>query len=460
MVILGLGSNLGNRLQLISRTILALSDRESGPLLGQIEVSPLYESAALTPEGAPAEWNKPFLNLAIRARTKLNPRELLGAIKQIEVKLGRKPAPRWAPREIDIDILAWGDRPYEDELLKIPHPGLLLRAFALRPLADLDPYWRYPLPGAAYAKTALDLVRAWSDVEPAQAAAVKAGEVLQSAFAQGLSDADCILRKRALLNTDLVGIVNITPDSFSDGNCCLNPRFAAEKAKQHAEEGARVIDVGAESTRPGAKLLGPEEEWKRLEPALAEIKGIFSGQVRPPKISIDTRHAITARRAAKLRIDWINDVSALSDPEMLKAVLDFGLDLVIMHHLTIPSDKNVVLSAGSDPLEEILSWAHERIETLVGRGLERDRIIFDPGIGFGKNAEQSLRILNSAERLHELGVRLMVGHSRKSFLTKLTDKAAPDRDLETAQVSVQLAAKGMHYLRVHNVACTGEAMGS
>ncbi|MDE3016981.1 MAG: dihydropteroate synthase [Pseudomonadota bacterium] len=241
---------------------------------------------------------------------------------------------------------------------------------------------------------------------------------------------------------EIVGILNVTPDSFSDGGAFFTPKAAIGAIAEMAEQGVDVIDIGAESTRPGATPITPEEEWRRLQPVLSALPHF--GAVR---FSVDTRHAETARRALKAGAHWINDVEGFSDPAMLAAVGDSDCRMVVMHSLGVPADKNVVLPESADVTAELLEWAHTRMGYIENAGVARDRIIFDPGIGFGKTAAQSLAILRSIEKLKTLNVPIMVGHSRKSFLASFGG-----RDSATLVVSQYLAAQGTNFLRVHEVA--------
>jgi len=234
--------------------------------------------------------------------------------------------------------------------------------------------------------------------------------------------------------TKLVAILNLTPDSFSDGGLHTDPHASIKRMR---EEGADIIDIGAESTRPGATPLTPEEEWQRLAPVLKSL----------PKapFSIDTRHAATAQKSLAHGASWINDVSGFSDPAMVAAVKNTDCKLVVMHSLTVPADKSIVMADDADVVAEILSFAKARIAALETAGIARSRIIFDPGIGFGKTAAQSLTLLQHISALRACGVPLLIGHSRKSFLTG-------DRDTATLAISKQLIAQGIDYLRVHDVA--------
>ncbi len=249
------------------------------------------------------------------------------------------------------------------------------------------------------------------------------------------------------LTTTLVGIINLTPDSFSDGGNFSTTDAAVEYALQLTEEGAGVLDIGAESTRPGATPLSWQEEWARLEPFLKRL----SGRSRQCLLSLDTRHAESARRALDHGMDWINDVSGVSTPAMAAFLASIPQKLVLMHSLSIPAERARTLPETTDPVQAILAWAKKKIAALEQNGIAHDRLIFDPGIGFGKTAEQSLTLLKRIAHFKELGVPIMVGHSRKSFLSLFTHAPAENRDAATAVVSYYLAKKGIEYLRVHNV---------
>lgn len=400
-VILGLGSNVGNRRAQLGAAVAGLAE-----YVGDMRVSSIYESAALLPEGAPPEWNMNFYNMAVAGMANLSPRELLKAVKQIEKNLGRNKTGHWSPREIDIDILAMGNLIVNEPDLSIPHPELLKRDFALVPLAEIAPGWVHPLAG----KTAKDLCRPFA--------------------ASGLK----LLKKPVLL-----GIANITPDSFSDGGVNFNPEIALANIQALPGQGADIVDIGAESTRPGAKPLSQAEEWARLEPVLGNLKGF------PVPISVDTRYAQTAKKALALGAGWINDVSGFANADMVAAVRDSDSKLVVMHSLSVPADKNIILPVDADPVEQLLIWAEKRFSELEKSGIDRARLIFDPGIGFGKNAEQSHAIIKGISRFRELGVPLLVGHSRKSFLGQENPEDA------TIKISQFLADSGVDYLRVHNV---------
>jgi 2-amino-4-hydroxy-6-hydroxymethyldihydropteridine diphosphokinase/dihydropteroate synthase len=437
-VVLGLGTNLGDRLDHLRHAVRAL--RAKAPRLTIVRVSPVYQSDAMVPPDAPRDWCHPYLNLALRARFEGSVTDLLELAKATERELGRREAPRWAPREADIDILAFGRDRFELPRVRVPHEGLAERPFALFPLADVWPDWEFP------AGTPL------------------AGLAARSAAARWPGDPEQVpfrTRRSGLVLTELVGIVNLTPDSFSDGGSWIDPERAVEHARRLAESGATVLDLGAESTRPGAAPVAPADEWARLAPVLGRLRATGSGR---PKLCVDTRHPETARRAIDAGADWINDVTGFAEPSMRDAVRESPAELVAMHSLAIPPTRAVTLPRDRDPVALIASWADLLLASLEAAGIRRERIIIDPGLGFGKTADQSLRLLRRAASLGRLGVRVLVGHSRKSFLAGWFSPEEPGateaaaRDPETAAISAILAGEGVDYLRVHDVAGSARAL--
>ena len=434
-VLLGVGSNVGDRLHYLRQAVRALGTAGSRTLELRA-ISPIYESDALLPDGASTEWNLPYLNLAVLAETELEPLDLLPWIKATEVGLGRRPAARWSPREIDIDLLAIDGLTVNSPTLTLPHRDLLERPFVLLPVADLVPDWPLSEPSGGPARRA----GAWAERWRADSVGVPFRT-----------------RRIPASLTELVGIVNLTADSFSDGGRWLDPARAIDQAVALAEAGATVIDLGAESTRPGAVSVDPAVEWSRVAPVLAALRERWP-RGRGPRLSVDTRHPATAGRAIDAGADWINDVTGFDDPAMIDAVSTASVDLVVMHHLGVPPQAGRVLDRSGDPVPALLAWGADRLERLHRAGIGASRLIFDPGIGFGKTGEQTAMILARIGEFRALGVRLLVGHSRKSFLKTwfAPDGAGPcaavaDREIETLALTQHLAAWAVDYVRVHDV---------
>ena len=437
MVILGLGSNVGDRLAILRQSLEWI---KKIPGVSVKQVSPVYISDALMPEGAPATWNKPYLNCAVRCDTTQAPENLLTELKNIETILGRVPSDTWAPRPVDIDILAWDDLIRYDKKLHIPHEHLHTRPFALWPLADIAPRWVYPLPSVFLGKTAAEMATQW-----------------ESRF-NGAAPLSTRQIAQRIDTPRLVGIVNITPDSFSDGQDFMSVENALRQSQHLVESGAEILDIGAEATNPNASPLDADTEWQRLEMMLPEILAARGSFIIPPKISIDTRHPQTAKKVLELGVDWINDVSGLSQPAMRDVLSGQTSDVVVMHELGLPADTTITLPMNADPVSAVYAWANTLLQNAEAAGIQRERIIIDPGIGFGKNPEQCLALIQQIKIFHDLNVRIMIGHSRKLFLKQFSPRPAIDRDVETLSISLYLSEQRIDYLRLHNVDMCARAL--
>ncbi|HYP28850.1 MAG TPA: dihydropteroate synthase [Blastocatellia bacterium] len=246
--------------------------------------------------------------------------------------------------------------------------------------------------------------------------------------------------------TMVVGVLNVTPDSFSDGGRHFEASEAIDQALKMQEDGADVIEIGGESTRPGAKPLSVEEELARLLPVLT---GLDKGLQVP--ISVDTYKSEVAHAALDLGASIINDVSALRfDPRVADVAKGAGAALVLMHMRGTPETMQEM-----EPSRDIFAEIADDFEAAIGeaeaRGLARDRIILDPGIGFGKTLEQNLEILNHLGRFNGFNLALMVGTSRKSFIGRITGREAGERAFGTAASVAVAIARGAHFVRVHDV---------
>lgn len=251
----------------------------------------------------------------------------------------------------------------------------------------------------------------------------------------------------------IMGILNVTPDSFSDGGRWTSEAGLDARIDQLLTEGADIIDVGGESTRPFADPVGVEEELARVLPA---IRAIRARSTIP--ISIDTTKAMVAREALAAGATMVNDVSALRhDPEMIEVIRSVDVPVIIMHMQGSPGDMQVAPRYG-EVVPEITSFLTGRIEWLASRGIGLDRIIVDPGIGFGKTLEHNLSILRNIRAFKQLGCPVLIGHSRKAFLGQLLDVPPAERDWPTAMVSAYCVQRGANILRVHDVRSTAQAL--
>jgi dihydropteroate synthase len=253
-------------------------------------------------------------------------------------------------------------------------------------------------------------------------------------------------------STQIMGILNITPDSFSDGGQWNSEAALDARIEQLLVEGADIIDVGGESSRPFAVPIGAEEELARVIPAIRKIRERSS---RP--ISIDTTKAVVARAALSSGATMINDISALrQDPDMVDVVRSCSGPVIIMHMQGAPGDMQVNPQY-EDVVMEINLFLAERIGWMESRGISRKRIIIDPGIGFGKTLEHNLSILRNIPAFKQHGCPVLIGHSRKSFLGKLLNISLAERDCSTAVVSALCIERGADILRVHDVQSTLQA---
>ncbi len=247
----------------------------------------------------------------------------------------------------------------------------------------------------------------------------------------------------------VMGVLNVTPDSCSDGGAHLDPGAARARAIEMIEEGAGVIDVGGESTRPGAAELSVEEELARVMPVMKALGGAVSAP-----LSIDTRHAAVARAALDAGASIVNDVSGLRhDPAMIDTVRESGAAVVVMHMLGTPETMQANPSY-ADVTGEIVSWFEERTAELVRAGIDRGKIIIDPGIGFGKRLEDNLALLGELGDFTGLGLPVMVGYSRKSFIGTITGREPERRLFGGLAALAKCVAGGASFVRVHDVAAT------
>jgi dihydropteroate synthase len=251
----------------------------------------------------------------------------------------------------------------------------------------------------------------------------------------------------------VMGVVNVTPDSFSDGGKFAEPAAAIEHAIALAREGASVLDIGGESTRPGATPVSAEVEWRRVGPVLAGLAGTTD-----VPISIDTRHAEVAERAIDAGADLVNDVEGLRSEAMRRVVARSGAAAVVMHMRGTPTTMQQDL-AYRDVRGEVYRALADATDAAVADGVPPDHLLVDPGLGFGKSAEQSLELLVHAGEFRSLGYPVVVGPSRKSFLgTLLPEGAAADR-LEAGLAAAVIAAeRGAALVRTHDVRATVRAL--
>jgi len=250
-----------------------------------------------------------------------------------------------------------------------------------------------------------------------------------------------------------MGVLNVTPDSFSDGGLYYNKKGAVEKGLQLIEEGADILDIGGESSRPGADPISIEEEKKRILPVLSEIRKHTNAF-----ISVDTTKSEVLKSALDEGADILNDISGMRfDDKMPELASEKNIPVIIMHMKGNPKNmqkdpkyKNVI--------QEIKSFLKRRVNTALKAGIKRNKIIIDPGIGFGKRLEDNLRIIRNLSSLNELNLPILIGLSRKSFIGNLLN-ASPEKRIEgTIASSLICILQGAHIIRVHDVAALKKAV--
>lgn len=458
MIYISLGSNLGNRLQNLQAAVELLKSR----CLKNIETSIVLETEAILPDqaqvnslqvhstisnspqfnsaqsdseksndknSAKSDWDKPYLNMIIRGYTDLTPDRLLDCLKEIERDMGRPTEyEKWSPRIIDLDILYFNNEIIDQPNLKVPHPEIPNRDFLTHLLTLMDKAPNHNL------------------------------------------SSNTPFMNYYVLFPKIVGIINITEDSFSDGGKYFSTEDAFTQLIELHKNGASVIEIGAQSTRPvtipatkglrnwAAQFKSIEEEYKSLVNFLERA----ADYIKSEKIilSIDTFHPkIALDLISKFNIGIINDVMGSFDDETLKKIAEQGTQYCLMHSLTIPPNREDIIPKELDTTKFILDWSRSNITRLKNLGFSSDQIIIDPGIGFGKDPYQNITLLRNLLKLKystndyegNFSCKIMLGHSRKSFISAFSNSTTPaDRDIETISLSLALS-DNIDYLRVHNV---------
>ncbi len=379
MIYLALGSNLGNRFENLRRAIAELKQ-----VFRPEKISHVIETEALLLPDSPKSWDIPYLNMMVAGDTKLSPHELLRFIKRTEEKLGRDMrASRWSPRVIDIDIVMYHDKKLITDQLTIPHTQLENRDF-----------WKYLLEMLGY---------------PTNDPTVN----------------DYRAMNYFTLEPKIIKIVNITPDSFSDGGKFFDPSDALDEIEKAYHGGAVCVEIGAQSTRPGYVEVSDKEEIRRLEPIIANVS-------KKIPLAIDTYFDEVVNFCLDhSNIKIVNDIKFNLSDATLKRLADLDIKVVTM--LT-----------GTD-----FNCLKNQVNHLQKCGLKQ--IVVDPGIGFGKTKFENLTILKNIAKIKSLGCEILVGHSRKSFFSLISNKEAIDRDIETLAVSDIMQNFGIDYLRIHNL---------
>jgi len=262
----------------------------------------------------------------------------------------------------------------------------------------------------------------------------------------------CAGRILQLDSAVVMGVLNVTPDSFYDGGRFADPAAALAHAQRMAEEGAAIIDIGGESTRPGAASIDTAQELARVLPVVERVAARV-----PSLISVDTSNPELMRRAAAAGAHMINDVRALRMPEALQAAAESRLGICLMHMLGEPPDMQRAPHY-HDVVAEVSAFLQERVRACSAAGIERERLALDPGFGFGKSTAHNLQLLQRLDELARLGLPLVVGLSRKSLLAALTGRGQEGRLAGSIALAALAVARGARIVRAHDVAASVDAV--
>ncbi len=429
-VYLALGSNLGDRHGHLIAAIDQLAAR-----VNIDAVSAIYQTEPWGYADQPR-----FLNAACSGTTDLSPEELLQFVKRIEAQLGREPSFRYGPRTIDIDLLIVDNLVINTELLRVPHPGLPQRDFVLAPLADIAPGVIHPVLDQSIATLARSV-----DLSRVSRYALQPTRLGRRWFHWGRQ-------------TYVMGILNITPDSFSGDGLLHGPAWldaVVERGQAMQAAGAHLLDVGGESTRPGAQPVSVEQELDRVLPAIEALVRAGAGP-----LSIDTYKSEVARQALAAGAALINDVWGLRRDEAMAALAaEQHVPVIVMHNRSKPQDADFEARLGGryigshydNLIDDVRRELQESVALATGAGVPPQQIILDTGIGFGKTVTQNLELLDRTGEIRALGHPVLIGPSRKSFIGYTLD-LPPDQRLEGTAAAVAVGiVRGADLVRVHDV---------
>ena len=395
-IYLAVGSNLGDRKKNFELAIDKLKENN----VEFIEASPLYETPALLLIGSPSDWNIPYLNAIFKVKTDLLPQELLAVCKKIEKELGRDFSQKWSPRPIDLDILIYKNKMVNDSNLTIPHRAIFDRYFLLDELSFIYPEY--------LEKNKINYYT--NEHQPV-----------------------------------FMGILNITPNSFSGAENNIFDNFR-NNFETFEKNNVYIIDIGAEATNPKVDSITDKQELERLKPIFEYLKNKQFSYFKP-QLSIDTYHYETAKIAVENGFDIINDVNALKDEKMIELIQNNNVKYILTHSLTVPARKDITIEDNKNIVEELKIFLENKLNIFEKHNIKKQQIIFDIGIGFGKTASQCFQLLQNIKKFQNYGVKLLVGHSRKSFF-KMLQNNSENLDIETMAITLGLA-KNVDILRVH-----------
>ncbi|KAJ7534099.1 hypothetical protein O6H91_13G080000 [Diphasiastrum complanatum] len=450
-VVIAMGGNVGNRVANFKNALNLM--RQAGINISRHAC--LYESAPAHVTEQPS-----FLNSAVAATTTLEPHALLQALKRIESHLGRSfQGMRYGPRPIDLDIIFYGNHTVETDTLQIPHKLFMERPFVLAPLIDLldskldrHDHW------STHACAKGGVFRVWNEMGGER---LVGREGLKRVFPIG----ERLWHFSA--RTTVMGILNLTPDSFSDGGRFSSVDRAVDRVCAMISEGADFIDIGAQSTRPNARRLSTEEEQSRLIPVLDALANV--SEMDGIRLSVDTFDSKVAREAVGHGANIINDVSGgCLDPTMYETIAELGVPCVLMHMRGDPTTMmNEANTKYFNMPQDVTGELCARLEKAESAGIPSWHIITDPGIGFAKELDQNLSLLRDMPLFRQHLIQrsmafshgpILIGLSRKSFLGKICANPKAE-DLDAASIAALTVAigGGANVARVHNVKATRDA---
>ncbi|WQF83532.1 Putative Pterin-binding domain, 7,8-Dihydro-6-hydroxymethylpterin-pyrophosphokinase, HPPK [Colletotrichum destructivum] len=428
---IALGSNLGDRVAWIERACAEMDCRN----IKVKRTSSLWETEPMY-----VLKQDRFVNGVCEVETELEPLALLDELQDIERTMGRQKVINKGPRNIDLDILLYGDEKVEHPRLTVPHIGIPEREFVLRPLAELIP--EKPLYASNPWKLTLDYL---NELPPSAAPLSPLTPI--SASRPPLASLS------SSRQTSVMAIVNATPDSFSDGGV-HNSKNLVSTLKSFAAAGVTIIDVGGCSTAPGRPEVPVDEELARVLPVIKLIRGL--PELAQVAVSVDTYRASVAEAAVAAGADIINDVSAGQlDPDMFRAMARSNRTVCLMHMRGTPATMNSLTDYPDGLIPTVARELLDRVAEAEEAGVRRWRIILDPGLGFAKTGAQNLEILRHMDELRSWpgleGFPWLVGSSRKSFVGKITGVSKPqERIWGTAATVVSAVQGGADIVRVHD----------
>lgn len=420
LVYISAGSNQGNRAEYLRMAAQLLR-----PAVKILRSSELYLTEPWGYKPQPS-----FYNLVWEADTDLDPESLLKHFKEIEARIGRVKTLRYGPRVIDLDILLYDDLVYQSQALTIPHASMRERRFVLKPLCDLIPMEVDPV-----------TQKTWF-------------ELLQECPADSVEKLDEKLEiEKPVISWGLrsytMGIVNLTPDSFS-GDGLMNGQNlitgALRQCDAFLENGADILDFGAESTRPGFMEVPEEAEISRLKPVLKEVRRRFPNAL----LSVDSRKAKVIETALDCGIDWINNTSNTPDPKLDELCAKSGKVTVLMRTQPIRKTPEEILTP-EKVLERVRSQLLDLVSRMQKAGIKQSNIVLDPGIGFGSSASSDFEIVRQLRQISLLGYPVLLGPSRKSFIGRYLQRTVDERLAGTSAIICYAILNGCDVIRVHDV---------